>query len=54
MRPTLSPVRALERAIERDLTPDEIATIKSWLVATAQRLDQATESRAAPDQLASF
>ena len=41
------PVRALRRAIERDLTPDEIATVKSWLVTTAQRLERATESRAA-------
>src|SRR5215204_1997193 len=40
-------VRALRRAIERDFTSDEIATVKSWLVATAQRLERATESRAA-------
>jgi DNA-binding MarR family transcriptional regulator len=40
-------VRALERAIERDFTSDEIATIKTWLVATAQRLQRAGESRAA-------
>jgi DNA-binding MarR family transcriptional regulator len=40
-------VRALERATERDLTPDEIATVKAWLVATAQRLERATEPRAA-------
>jgi DNA-binding MarR family transcriptional regulator len=40
-------VQALRRVIERDLTSDEIATVKSWLVATAQRLEQATESRAA-------
>ena len=40
-------VRALRRAIERDFTSDEIATVKSWLVATAQRLGRATESRAA-------
>src|SRR5918995_3660068 len=41
------PIRALRRTIERDLTPDEIATIKAWLVAAAQRLERATESRAA-------
>ena len=41
------PVRALRRTIERDLTPDEIVTVKSWLVTTAQRLERATESRAA-------
>jgi DNA-binding MarR family transcriptional regulator len=40
-------VRALERGIERGLTSDEIATVKTWLVATAQRLERATESRAA-------
>jgi DNA-binding MarR family transcriptional regulator len=40
-------VRALERAIERDFTPDEITTVKTWLVAAAQRLEPATESRSA-------
>jgi DNA-binding MarR family transcriptional regulator len=40
-------IRALERATERDLSPDEIATVKAWLVATAQRLERATVSRAA-------
>ncbi len=39
-------LRALERAIERD-SPRRIATIKTWLVAAAQRLEQATESRTA-------
>jgi hypothetical protein len=29
------------------LSPDEIATVKAWLVATAQRLERATVSRAA-------
>lgn len=38
-------IRALERATERDLTPGEIATVKTWLVTTAQRLEQATSSR---------
>ena len=40
-------VRALERASEQGLSADEIATVKAWLVATAQRLERATESRAA-------
>lgn len=33
-------VRGLERAIESDFDPDEIATVKAWLVASAQRLEQ--------------
>ena len=40
-------IRALEQAIERGLSSDEIATVKTWLVATAQRLERITESRAA-------
>jgi DNA-binding MarR family transcriptional regulator len=40
-------IRALERGTERNLSPDEISTIKTWLVATAERLDRVTESRAA-------
>jgi DNA-binding MarR family transcriptional regulator len=40
-------MRALRRTIERDFTPEDIATIKAWLVATAQRLERITESRAA-------
>ena len=40
-------IRALERATERGLSSDEIATVKTWLVATAQRLERITESRAA-------
>ncbi len=40
-------IRALERETERSLSADEIATVKTWLVATAQRLERATESRAA-------
>ncbi|HYY87814.1 MAG TPA: MarR family transcriptional regulator [Chloroflexota bacterium] len=40
-------VRALERETERGLTPDELATVKAWLVTTAQRLERATESPAA-------
>jgi DNA-binding MarR family transcriptional regulator len=40
-------VRGLRRAIERDFTPEDIATVKAWLVATAQRLERITQSRAA-------
>jgi DNA-binding MarR family transcriptional regulator len=40
-------MRALRREIERDFSSDEIATVKTWLVAAAQRLERATESRAA-------
>ena len=40
-------IRALERATERDWSSDEIAIIKTWLVATAQRFEQPAESRAA-------
>jgi DNA-binding MarR family transcriptional regulator len=32
-------VRGLERAIERDFTPQEIDTVKAWLVATAERME---------------
>ena len=35
------------RALERGLTADEIAAVKSWLVTSAQRLERAAESRAA-------
>jgi DNA-binding MarR family transcriptional regulator len=38
-------VRALEDAIEHDLAPDQIAAVKAWLVASAQRLEQITASR---------
>ena len=40
-------IQGLRRAIERDFTPDDIATVKAWLVATAQRLERITRSRAA-------
>jgi DNA-binding MarR family transcriptional regulator len=40
-------VRSLRRAIERGFSSDEIATVKAWLVAAAQRLERLTESRAA-------
>jgi DNA-binding MarR family transcriptional regulator len=33
-------MRGLRRAIEGDFTPKDIATIKAWLVATAQRLER--------------
>jgi DNA-binding MarR family transcriptional regulator len=32
-------VRALEKAIEEGLTPAQIATVKEWLVASAERLE---------------
>lgn len=38
-------VRQLERSIEADLGPDEVATIKAWLVASAQRLEARGEER---------
>jgi DNA-binding MarR family transcriptional regulator len=38
-------VRGLEDAIEQDLDPDQIASIKAWLVGSAQRLDETTGSR---------
>jgi DNA-binding MarR family transcriptional regulator len=40
-------VRGLERASEPDFTPEDIATVKAWLVTTAQRLERITQSRAA-------
>jgi DNA-binding MarR family transcriptional regulator len=38
-------VRRLERAIEHDLNPDDIATVKAWLVAAAERLEHITSDR---------
>ncbi len=40
-------VRELEDAIEEDLAPDEIAAVKAWLVASAQRLEELSGSRRA-------
>ena len=40
-------VRALEEAIEIDLTPDQIAATTNWLVTSAQRLEAVTTSRGA-------
>lgn len=40
-------VLALEHAIEEDLAPDQVAAIKAWLVASAQRLEEITTSRRA-------
>jgi DNA-binding MarR family transcriptional regulator len=37
-------VRGLERAIERNLEPDQIAAIKAWLVASAARLEEMNPS----------
>jgi DNA-binding MarR family transcriptional regulator len=33
-------VRALERAIEEDLGADQLAAVKAWLVASAERLEE--------------
>jgi DNA-binding MarR family transcriptional regulator len=38
-------VRELEDAIKRDLAPDQIAAVKAWLVAAAQRLEETTAPR---------
>jgi DNA-binding MarR family transcriptional regulator len=38
-------VRALEAAIERDFTDDELAAVKAWLVSTAKRLERIARSR---------
>jgi DNA-binding MarR family transcriptional regulator len=40
-------MRRLRRTIERDFTSDEIATVKAWLVATAERLERISQSQAA-------
>jgi len=40
-------VRGLEEAIEADLAPDQIAAVKTWLVASARRLEEISESRGA-------
>jgi DNA-binding MarR family transcriptional regulator len=37
-------VRGLEDAIEQELPPDQVATIKAWLVTTAQRLEEMSRS----------
>src|SRR5215216_5412240 len=38
-------IQALERATEQDWSSDGIATVKTWLVETAQRLERLTASR---------
>ena len=38
-------VRGLEDAIEGDLAQEQIAAVKAWLVASAQRLEEITASR---------
>lgn len=38
-------IRALEVAIERDFTDDEVATVKAWLVSSAKRLERIAKSR---------
>ena len=40
-------MRGLRRTLERDFTPEDIATVKTWLVTTAQRLEHINQSRAA-------
>ena len=40
-------VRGLEDAIEEDLAPEDIAAVKAWLVASAQRLEEIAASRGA-------
>jgi DNA-binding MarR family transcriptional regulator len=40
-------VRRLEAAIEEDFTPADIATVKRWLVASAERLEHIATSRGA-------
>jgi DNA-binding MarR family transcriptional regulator len=40
-------VRGLERASERDFTPEDIAAVKAWLVTTAHRMERISQSRAA-------
>lgn len=40
-------VRGMEEAIEEDFTPDEIATVKRWLVASAEELQRSTASKTA-------
>ena len=38
-------VRDLERAIEKDLAPEQITAVKDWLVTSAQRLESLTTTR---------
>jgi DNA-binding MarR family transcriptional regulator len=33
-------VRALERAIEEHASPEQVAAVKAWLVASARRLEE--------------
>jgi DNA-binding MarR family transcriptional regulator len=40
-------VRQLEREAEQNYTADEIATVKTWLVTTGQRLEHITQPRRA-------
>jgi DNA-binding MarR family transcriptional regulator len=41
-------VRALEAEIERALTPDQIATVKTWLVESAKRLETIARTGTVP------
>lgn len=38
-------VRRLEAAVERGFSADEVATVKAWLVAAAERLEQIAKDR---------
>ncbi len=41
-------VRAVEHAVEADLSPAQVTEVKSWLVAVAQRLDASSPGSASP------
>jgi DNA-binding MarR family transcriptional regulator len=48
-------VRKLEAAIERDFSADEVATVKAWLVASANRLEGiARATREPSEQIARY
>jgi hypothetical protein len=51
LRAATPTVRALEAAIERDVTTDQLATVKAWLVASAKRLEGTAVSRDAEGPL---
>jgi DNA-binding MarR family transcriptional regulator len=45
LRAATPAVRALEAAIEQDLTADQLATVKAWLVTAAKRLEAIATAR---------
>ena len=47
LRTATPAIRALEAAIEEDLDRDQIGAIKTWLVRSAQRLEEMSSSRQA-------